>query len=64
MMRTKTRFHADQARRHVGQPYFDLTTRPLLPQHNRAAFIQPDEPQVIADLRRATSSADIGQTSS
>jgi hypothetical protein len=41
MMRTKTRFHADQARRHVGQPYFDLTTRPLLTQDNCAAIIQP-----------------------
>jgi hypothetical protein len=41
MMRTKTRFHADQARRHVGQPYIDLTTPPLLTQHNCAAIIQP-----------------------
>jgi DNA invertase Pin-like site-specific DNA recombinase len=32
MMRTNASLHADQARRHVSQPCFDLTTRPLLPQ--------------------------------
>ena len=33
--------YADQAWRHIGQPCFDLTTRPLLTQHNGAAIIQP-----------------------
>jgi hypothetical protein len=35
-------FHADQARRQVGQPRLDLAARPLLPQHNRAALIEAD----------------------
>ena len=39
MMRTNTSLHADQARRHVGQPSIDLATRPLLPQHDRATVI-------------------------
>src|SRR5438309_12042631 len=32
-------FHADQARRYIGEPRFDLATRPLLPQHDGAARI-------------------------
>jgi hypothetical protein len=42
MMRTNASFHADQARRHIGQPCFDLATRPLLTQHNGAAIILAD----------------------
>jgi hypothetical protein len=41
-MRPDACLHADQARRHIGQPCFDLTTRPLLTQHNSAAIIQAD----------------------
>ena len=39
MMRANAGLHADQARRHVGKPSIDLATRPLLPQHDRAAAI-------------------------
>jgi hypothetical protein len=39
MMRADASFHTDQARRHIGQPCFDLTTRPLLTRHNSAAII-------------------------
>jgi hypothetical protein len=43
MMRTNTSLHADQARRHVGQPYLDLATRPLLAQRNCTALIETYE---------------------
>ena len=39
MMCTNTSLHADQARRHVGQPCLDLATRPLLAQNDRATAI-------------------------
>ena len=39
MMRTNTSLHADQARRHIGEPRFYLATRLHLPQHHRAAAI-------------------------
>jgi hypothetical protein len=42
-MRTNAGFHANQARRHIGEPCFDLTSRPLLTQHNCAAAIVPDD---------------------
>src|SRR5450432_2238563 len=32
-------FHADQARRYIGEPRFHLATRPLLPEHDSAARI-------------------------
>ena len=41
VMRTDASFHADQAPRHIGQPCFDLATRPFLTQHNSTAVIQP-----------------------
>jgi len=40
MVGTNTSLHTDQARRHIRQPCFDLATRPLLPQHYRAALIE------------------------
>jgi hypothetical protein len=40
MMRADAGFHSDQAPRHVGQTCLDLATRPLLPQHDRAALIK------------------------
>jgi hypothetical protein len=43
VMCTDTGFHADQARRHIGQPCFDLTSRPLLPQDRGAISIQADD---------------------
>ena len=35
--------HTDQARRHGGEPRFDLAARPLLPQHDRAVSIEADD---------------------
>ena len=40
-MRTDAGLHADQARGHIGKACFDLTTRPLLPQHDCATTIEP-----------------------
>src|SRR4051794_38119409 len=51
MMRTDAGLHADQARRHVGQPRLYLASRPLLPQHNSAAVIKADNVErVLADI--------------
>jgi hypothetical protein len=33
-------FHTYRARRHIGEPRFDLATRPTLPQHDRAGLIK------------------------
>src|SRR5215469_5238732 len=52
VMRTNTGFHANQARRHIGEPCFDLTSRPLLTQHNRASAIESD------DVERVLSNVD------
>jgi hypothetical protein len=44
-------FHADQARRDIGEPRFHLATRPLLPQHDGAARIVADYVErVFADI--------------
>jgi len=44
-------FHADQARRHIGEPRFHLATRPLLPQHDSAArIVTHDVERVLADI--------------
>jgi len=51
MMRTDTGFHADEARRHVGEPRLYLTTRPLLPQHDRPARVEAsDVERVLPDI--------------
>jgi hypothetical protein len=42
-MRTDTSLHADQARRHLGQPCFDLASQPLLTQYDGAASIQAND---------------------
>src|SRR5262249_24215854 len=42
VMRTHAGLHADQARRHVGKPCFDVATGPLLSQHDSAAPILAD----------------------
>src|SRR5262245_27174142 len=43
--------HADQATRHVREPCFNLATRPLLPQHDRAtSIVTPDVKRVLADI--------------
>src|SRR5229473_1239503 len=44
-------FHADQARRYIGEPRFHLATRPLLPQHDGAArIVAHDVERVLADI--------------
>src|SRR5258708_22227124 len=44
-------FHADQARRYIGEPRFHLATRPLLPQHEGAArIVAHDVERVLADI--------------
>src|SRR5512136_577953 len=51
MMRTDAGLHADQARGHIGKACFDLTTRPLLPQHDCATTIEPnDVERVLTDI--------------
>ena len=51
MMRADTGLHADQAGWHVGKTRFHLATRPLLPQRNCPAPIQPDDVErVLADI--------------
>ena len=39
MMRPDAGLHADQARRQIGEPSFNLATRPLLPQHDGSALV-------------------------
>src|SRR6476659_9277364 len=44
-------FHADQARRDIGEPRYHLATRPLLPQHDGAArIVAYDVERVLADV--------------
>jgi len=44
-------FHADQARRYVGEPRFHLATRPFLPQCNGAArIVAHNVERVLADI--------------
>ena len=44
-------FHADQARRYIGEPRFHLATRPLLPEHDSAArIVAHDVERVFADI--------------
>ena len=51
VMRADAGFHADQARRYIGEPRFHLATRPLLPQHDGAARIVAHEVErVLADI--------------
>ena len=50
-MRTHAGLHADQARRHIGKPCFNLATRPLLTQHDCTAAIETDDVErVLADI--------------
>ena len=51
MMGADACLHADEARRHVGEPHIHLASRPLLPQHDRAAGIKADNVErVLADI--------------
>ena len=44
-------FHADQARRYIGEPRFHLAARLLLPQHDGAArIVAHDVERVLADI--------------
>ncbi len=40
-------FHADQARRNVGQPLRELGPGELDPQHDGAALVLPDEVEAV-----------------
>src|ERR1700758_56720 len=51
VMRTDAGLHADQARRHIGEPCFNLATRPLLTQHDCTAAIEADDVErVLANI--------------
>src|SRR5262249_49507518 len=51
MMRPHASLHADQARGHVGEPGFDLATRPLLSQHDGPTSIQANNMErVLPDI--------------
>src|SRR6478672_4120284 len=51
VMRTDAGLHADQARRHIGEPCFNLATRPLLTQHDCTTAIEADDVEgVLADI--------------
>src|ERR1700747_2265648 len=51
VMRTDAGLHADQARRHIGEPCFNLATRPLLTQHDCTAAIEAEHVElVIGDI--------------
>src|SRR5207245_1082169 len=51
MMCSDAGLHADQAWRHIGEPCFDLATRPLLPQHDGTAPVLAYEvKRVLADI--------------
>jgi hypothetical protein len=51
VMGADTSFHADQARRCIGEPRFHLPTRPLLPQHDGATrIVAYDVERVLADI--------------
>src|SRR5215475_12526098 len=51
MMRTDAGLHPDQARWPIGEPRLHLATRPLLPQHDRAAAILAhDVKRILADI--------------
>ena len=51
MVRANAGLHPDQARQEVGKSGFNLTTRPLLSQHDSAALILAnDVERVLADI--------------
>jgi hypothetical protein len=51
VMRTNAFLHADQTRRNIREPRFHLGSRPLLPQHDCAAFIETDDMErVLPDV--------------
>src|SRR6201982_1391643 len=51
MMGADAGFHADTARRYIGEPRFHLATRPLLPKHGGAArIVAHDVERVLADI--------------
>src|ERR1700721_4012033 len=51
VMRTDAGLHADQARRHIDEPSFNLATRPLLTQHDCTTAIEADDVEgVLADI--------------
>jgi hypothetical protein len=50
-MGADTGFHADQARRQIGEPSFHLPARPFLPQYDRTtSIVANDVKRVLADI--------------
>ena len=51
VMRPDARLHADEARRHVGEPSVDLAARQLLAQNDGAHLVEADEVErILADV--------------
>jgi hypothetical protein len=47
VMRSRTRFHSDQAARNVGEPTLKLSARALQLQNDRSALIETDKMKAI-----------------
>jgi hypothetical protein len=47
VMRSRTRFHADQAARNIGEPALKLSARALQLQNDRPALIEADKMEAI-----------------
>jgi hypothetical protein len=51
MMRANARLNVDQTPRYIREPPFHLASRPLLPQHDRAALVEADDvKRVLANI--------------
>jgi len=60
MMRPDTGLHTDQAGGHIGEPGFNLATRPLLPQNDLPAAILTDNVErVLTDIDANDRNSDI-----
>jgi hypothetical protein len=46
-MRSRTRFHADQAARNIGEPALKLSARALQLQNDRPALIKTDKMEAV-----------------
>jgi hypothetical protein len=47
VMRSRTRFHADQAARNIGEPALKLSARALQLQNDRPALIKADKMKAV-----------------
>jgi hypothetical protein len=51
MVRANAGFHSDQAWRHIHKSGLNLTTRPFLPQNDRAPLVEANNmKRVLADI--------------